>query len=82
VGNTVEQLRPAGQGGAPASAPHRAACVAAALRTRLVRTLITDERTARALAGLRETAAVGRDAGLARGAVHRPRCVASASPAR
>jgi DNA-binding transcriptional regulator LsrR (DeoR family) len=52
IGVTVEQMRRARHVVAVASAPDDAPAVAAALRTGIVRTLITDEPTARAVAEL------------------------------
>jgi DNA-binding transcriptional regulator LsrR (DeoR family) len=52
VGLTIDQLRGARHVVALAHGPAEAAIIAAAMRTRLVGTLITDERTARAIAAL------------------------------
>lgn len=53
VGITVEQIRLAGHVVGLAHGAANAQAIAAALRTRLIHTLITDELTARAIAGLR-----------------------------
>jgi deoxyribonucleoside regulator len=53
VGITVEQMRQAGHVVGLVHGPAAAQAIAAALRTRLIHTLITDELTARAIAGLR-----------------------------
>lgn len=53
VGITVEQIRHAGHVVGLAHGAANAQAIAAALRTRLIHTLITDEPTARAIAGLR-----------------------------
>lgn len=52
VGITVDQIRHTGHVVALAHGPEKARAIAAALRTQLVTCLITDERTARAVAAL------------------------------